>query len=502
MPSRAAPKGAGLSSTGAFVRYKIKHLEKIARQLEPEAQQRRALLSRVEKYTEEFLGNLDDARAYRADDRDGSELFDAPIGEQPAELDDMLTILRREVDTPGINPASGGHLGYIPGGGLYHSALGDFLADVTNRYAGVAFASPGAVRLENQLIDWMAGLVGFPETAGGDLTSGGSIANLMGIVCARDAKEIRAADHHRSPIYLTAQVHHCVDKALRIAGLAECPRRIVPMDGRYRMRPGALERLVQEDKKAGLNPWLVVATAGTTDVGAVDPLDDLADIAAAEGLWFHVDGAYGGFFVLCGEGRKTLRGIDRADSLVMDPHKSLFLPWGSGALLVRDVADLHRSHYYQANYMQDATESSQQLSPADLSPELTRPFRGLRLWMPLKLVGLAPFRAALSEKLALARHFHDRLQEAPGFEVGPCPDLSVVTYRYVPKQGDPDAFNRALVEAIREDGRIFISSTMLDGKFVLRMAAVCFRTHLDTIELALDLLKTKAAALEAGGTAG
>ncbi len=481
------------------MRYKIKHLEKIARLLEPDAGQRRALLNRVEKYAEEFLGNLDDMPAYRADDRDGSELFDAPIGEEPSELDDMLTILRREVDTPGINPASGGHLGYIPGGGVFHSALGDFLADVTNRYAGVAFASPGAVRLERQLIDWMAGIVGYPETVGGDLTSGGSIANLMGIVCARDARGVRPADYATSPIYLTDQVHHCVDKALRIAGLAECPRRLVPMDGRYRMRPGALERMVREDVEAGLKPWLVIASAGTTDVGAVDPLDDIADIAAAEGLWYHVDAAYGGFFVLCDEGRKTLRGIERSDSLVMDPHKSLFLPYGSGALLVRNVEDLHRSHYYQADYMQDAKSTDFNLSPADLSPELTRPFRGLRLWMALKLAGLAPFRAALAEKLALARHFHDTLQTVPGFEVGPCPDLSVVTYRYVPKQGDPDAFNRALLQAIHDDGRVFISSTMLDGKFVLRMAAVCFRTHLDTIELALDLLRNKATALEADG---
>ncbi|MGH8168406.1 MAG: pyridoxal phosphate-dependent decarboxylase family protein, partial [Woeseiaceae bacterium] len=176
----------------------------------------------------------------------------------------------------------------------------------------------------------------------------------------------------------------------------------------------------------------------------------------------------------------------------IDPHKGLFLPFGSGALLVRDRNRLAQANRYHANYMQDAVRPDVELSPADLSPELSRPFRGLRLWLPLKLFGLAPFRAALEEKLLLARHFHARLCELPNWEVGPEPDLSVVTYRYVPERGDADEFNRRLATAVQNDGRIFISSTQLDGRFTLRLAVLHFRAHLEQVELALELLETYA----------
>jgi glutamate/tyrosine decarboxylase-like PLP-dependent enzyme len=241
-----------------------------------------------------------------------------------------------------------------------------------------------------------------------------------------------------------------------------------------------------------LKPWLIIASAGSTDVGAVDPLDEIGEVSVNNELWLHVDAAYGGFFVLCKDGRKVLQGMNRSDSIVMDPHKGLFLPYGSGAVLVRDGNALARSHYYDANYMQDANLETDMLSPADLSLELSRPFRGLRLWLPLALVGLKPFRAALSEKLALARYFYDEIGKVPGFEVGPEPDLSVVTFRYVPKTGDANEFNKRLVQEIQNDGRLVITSTTLNGQFVLRVAVVCFRTHLDTIDLALELLKSKA----------
>jgi glutamate/tyrosine decarboxylase-like PLP-dependent enzyme len=180
----------------------------------------------------------------------------------------------------------------------------------------------------------------------------------------------------------------------------------------------------------------------------------------------------------------------------MDPHKTLFLPYGSGAILVRDRGKLLGSHHYTANYMQDALSATDELSPADLSPELTKHFRGLRLWMPLLLHGLAPFRAALEEKLLLARYFHERISDRPGFEVGPYPDLSVVTFRYRPASGDADAFNKKLVEAIHRDGRVFLSSTVLDGRFTLRLAVVSFRVHLETIDLALEILDHEVRRLE------
>jgi glutamate/tyrosine decarboxylase-like PLP-dependent enzyme len=475
---------------------RIRELETIARRLEPSATERAALIAPVLGYAEQFLDTIDTQLTYIATDDKGIGIYDSPIGETPASIHDLLAMVGEHVDRPGINPAGGGHLGYIPGGGIFHSALGDYLADITNRYAGVFFASPGAVRMEHMCTQWMASIVGFPDSAAGNLTSGGSIANLIGVVTARDARQVTAREVPRSVIYLTSHVHHSVDKAIRIAGLRECVIRHVPMDARHRMDAVALERLMSADLAAGLRPFLVIASAGTTDVGAVDPLTAIADIASRHSVWLHVDGAYGAFFALCDEGRRVLGGMDRADSIIMDPHKGLFLPYGSGAVLVKDTHAMQEAHFYVANYMQDTEAARDEASPADLSPELTKHFRGLRLWLPLKLLGVAPFRAALEEKLWLARYFRERLLEIPGFEVGPEPDLSVVTFRYIPRTGDAAEFNQRLVQAIHADGRVFLSSSVIDDVFTIRLAVLSFRTHLSTIDLTLEILKEKVAALE------
>ncbi|MFQ5637851.1 MAG: pyridoxal phosphate-dependent decarboxylase family protein [bacterium] len=477
----------------------IKQLEKVARQLEPGAEEFSELSEKVRTYAQSFLTTIYDTRAFIVTEDKGAELLDSPISETPIPIDAALQLLKDNVDRPGLNPASGGHLGYIPGGGIVHSAFGDFLADITNRYAGVFFASPGAVRMENMLLQWMASLIGYPPNSVGNLTSGGSIANLIGIVTARDAHNLNPKDIERSVIYLSGQVHHSVDKAIRIAGLQECIVRMIPLDENYRLQAGALQRMIISDKKTGLNPWLVIASAGTTDTGAVDPMQEIGEIAQAHRLWFHIDGAYGAFFILCDECRKMLRGMNTSDSIVMDPHKGLFLPYGSGAVLVKDRQKLLDAHYYMPNYLQDTIAARDELSPADLSPELTKHFRGLRLWLPLKLLGLKPFRAALSEKIWLARYFYEQIQKLDGFEVGPFPDLSVVTYRYVPKKGDANEFNRKLVQEIYKDGRVFISSTVIENKFTLRLAVLAFRTHLDTIELTLRILKEKIVKLEQNG---
>ncbi|MCB0677344.1 MAG: aminotransferase class V-fold PLP-dependent enzyme, partial [Saprospiraceae bacterium] len=296
--------------------------------------------------------------------------------------------------------------------------------------------------------------------------------------------------------YLTEQVHHCVQKALRIAGLEEAIIRYVPMDDRYRMDAGALRRQVAADQSAGLRPFLVVGSAGTTDTGSIDPLADIADIAGQYDLWFHVDAAYGGFFALLDELRPAFRGMERSDSLAIDPHKGLFLSYGLGAVLIKDVQAQLRSHYYRANYMQDSVIDTDELNPADLSPELTKHFRGLRMWMALQLFGLTPFRAALQEKRELALYFHEEVQKL-GFEVGPSPELSVAIYRYVPLAGDPDDFNRRLVARVQRDGRVFVSSTLIQGRFWIRLAVLSFRTHLEHIDWLLEVLEAGVRELEA-----
>jgi glutamate/tyrosine decarboxylase-like PLP-dependent enzyme len=470
---------------------KIRLLEQASIVLEPPAEERNSLQRKTLEYTEDFLERISELPAYVTTREKGAGITASPIVETPENIDTLLGLLGEHVDRPGLNPASGGHLGYIPGGGIYVSALADYVAAVTNRYAGVFFAGPGAVRMENMLLNWMADIVGYPKGSGGNLTSGGSIANLVGIATARDAMEVKASDIERSVIYLTGHAHHSVDKAIRIAGLKECICRSVPMDQQYRMDADALRQSIRSDKQGGLRPWLVIASADTTDVGAVDPLDEIAEIARANDLWFHVDGAYGGFFVLCEEGKNILKGMEKSDSLVMDPHKGLFLPYGSGAVIVKSTGKMFETFRYQANYLQDALTSIDELSPADLSPELTKHFRGLRLWLPLKYFGVSPFRAALEEKLFLARYFHEQIREVDGFSVGGYPDLSVATFWYTPKRGDPNEFNAQLIREVQSDGRVFLSSTMLGGKFILRVAVLCFRTHLRTIDLTIQILKEK-----------
>lgn len=463
----------------------IMELQARARSLEPDGAQRAEWTAQASDHAESFLDALPRLPVYVRDD---GRAFAAGISEQPATMESLLGVLAEDVERVGINPASGGHLGYIPGGGIFPAALGDFLADVANRYSGVVFASPGAAQMEMELVRWMADLVGYPAGAAGDLTSGGSIANLSAVAAAREARGVKSADVTRCTVYLTRQVHHCIDKALRLAGLGEVQLRYVPMDGAWRMRPAELDAMVRADLSNGRRPFLVVASAGSTDTGAVDPLVDISAISRTHGLWLHVDAAYGGFFMLCEEGREALQGLDLADSIVLDPHKGLFLPYGSGALLVREGRWLAQAHAYQANYMQDANAGRQVPSPAALSPELSRPFRGLRLWLPLRLFGLAPFRAALAEKIRLARYFHARLASQPGWEVGPSPDLSVVTYRYLPASGAADAFNRDLLQAVHDDGRVFITSTQLEGRFTLRLAVLHYRTHLAEVDYLLELL--------------
>ncbi len=473
----------------------IRAAEQLARQLEPPAAQRELWWQQVGGHAEAFLQSLSEVPAFRSP-QGAPRSFALELEEQGSDLAPLLQRLAAEVDAPGINPASGGHMGYIPGGGIYPSALADYLADITNRFAGVHFASPGAAAMEQSLGRWLAELAGLPAGSGGDLTSGGSLANLGAVVTAREASQLGARQVPDCCIYLTAQVHHCVNRALHVAGLGEARLRIIPMDQCYRMEGAALEKQLQADAAAGLKPFMLVASAGTTDTGAIDPLPALAELAERYGLWFHVDAAYGGFFRLCEDGSQLLAGMERADSVVMDPHKGLFLPYGSGALLVRDLGQLAAAHRYDAAYMQDALPADRPLDPADLSTELSRPFRGLRLWLPLRLFGLAPFRAALEEKRLLARYFYEQLSQLPGWELGPRPELSVVTYRYVPAQGDADAFNQRLMQAIHADGRVFVTSTQLDGRFTLRLALLHFRTHKAQVDLLLECLKTFVEELE------
>ncbi len=467
----------------------LKKLEEVARKLEPSPGERANWDKIVQGYANHFLDEFNHHHTFVLSREMGSKIYDFPIGEEGRPLEEILDCLRENVDTPNLNPASGGHFGYIPGGGVYTTALGDYLAAVTNRYAGIFFACPGGVRMENMMLRWMCNMVGYPADALGNLTSGGSLATLSAITTARDARGIRARDIERTVIYMTGQLHHCVEKSLRIAGLEEGIIRYIPMDSRFKMKPALLDRQIKADQKAGLLPSMVFASAGTTDTGAMDPLEEIGIIAKENGIWYHIDAAYGGFFMLSESLKPVFKGTELSDSMAIDPHKGLFLSYGIGAILIRDTKALYETHHQTAGYMQDAFSRDEDPSPADLSPELTRHFRGLRMWLSLQLLGIAPFRAALEEKVLLCNFFYREVQQL-GFLVGPPPELSICIFRYSPHSGNANAFNEQLIEAFKKDGRIFLSSTTLDGVFWIRFACLSFRTHLQQVQLTLHLLRS------------
>src|SRR6185437_2136797 len=257
---------------------RIRRLERAARPLDPGTSRRKQLRNAVVASSERFLRKIRTLKGYVETDDKGIGLLQSPISEDGIPIEAAIELWEHNVIRPGANTNSGAHLAFIPGGGVYHAALGDYLAAVSNKYAGVFFSSPGAVRMENLLVRWVADLVGYPAGAGGNIASGGSIATLTAIVTARDAHGLRAADVATSVVYLTTQAHHSIQKALRIAGLGEAQLRYIPMDDRFRMRPEALEQAIAADRAERLKPWLIVAAAGTTDTGAVDPLPAIADI--------------------------------------------------------------------------------------------------------------------------------------------------------------------------------------------------------------------------------
>jgi glutamate/tyrosine decarboxylase-like PLP-dependent enzyme len=470
---------------------RLEQLRILGQPLEPGADQRLGWTEKITAHAQNFLQSLPTVPAFRASSHEGKGILESPLTEEPQEPDLLLKLLADHVEAPGVKLGSAGFLAFIPISSLYPAALGDYLAAVINPFSGNFFASPGAVRLEHFLTRWMADFVGYPATSAGDLTSGGSISNLGAVVAAREHRGLKARDYEKAVVYLTSQTHHSVAKALRIAGLEDCVRREIPLDSAYRFRADLLREAMRRDQQDGLSPWLVVASAGSTDTGAIDPLDAIAEVARQHTAWLHVDGAYGAMFALCPPGKKALSGMDLSDSLTLDPHKGLFMPCGLGALLVRNGNCLVNAYRYQAHYMQDrpALASLEEISPSELSPELTRPFRGLRLWLSLKLIGLQAFRAALEEKLLLAGYFFDQMQQVDRVEVGPPPDLSIVTFRWLPAAGNADDYNQRILGAIQRDGRVFISSTRLNGQLWLRLAVLCAATHCEHIDLALEILR-------------
>ncbi len=461
----------------------------------------RALRALVEEAMERIVAHVDSLGEQPVSATGGgAELARSlaePLPEHGTAFDQLLELLFERAVPCTYNTASPGYLAYIPGGGLLHSAVADLIAGAINRYVGVWVAAPGLVQLELNVVRWLCEMVGYPSSAGGLLTSGGSIANLTAVVTARQE---RLGERFQSgTIYASDQTHHSVAKAAALAGFPAGNVREIATDAKFRIRSTELERRIDEDLAGGLEPFLIVANAGATNTGAVDDLTALAGVAARRGLWLHADAAYGGTFALTERGRTVLRGLERADSITLDPHKGLFLPYGTGSLLVRDVGALRRTHSSHADYMPAMQDDCDLVDFCEISPELSRDFRGLRAWLPIKMHGIDAFRRNLDEKLDLARWAADQLRAVPGVEILAEPELSLIVFRLARVGLSPaelDRLNHAFLEQINRRQRVFLTGTTLSGTgFALRICVLSYRTHRDRMEMAVEDVRQAAAAL-------
>ena len=456
--------------------------------LEPSREQMSELGEEALRFVIDHVSALPDASA---NDIEGFERLVTELRASAPETGGELKPLLEDLDRAAaktLNTAGPGYLAYIPGGGLYTAALADFLALGINRYVGLWEFSPALARIEVNVIRWICDLFGYPQEARGILSSGGSLANFSAVVSARKAQ--LPEDFLDGVFYVSDQVHASVTKAASLAGFPPRSIRRVPTDERLRMDPGALREMVRVDRAAGLQPFLVVASAGSTNTGSVDPIGELASFCTAEGLWLHVDAAYGGFFQLTDRGRELFQGIEDASSITLDPHKGMFLPYGTGCLIVREGHKLRAAHHAKAEYLQDLSGEGLVPNFMEYSPELSREFRGLRVWLPLNLHGVEAFREALDEKLDLARLFYDAMRETDGVETPLEPELSVVPFRVAGDEGG--GATRRLLERINASKRVFMSSTLLGGRFTIRCAILSHRTHRDRVQDAIEIIRKAA----------
>lgn len=410
-------------------------------------------------------------------------LLAAPPAAGPSPLAQLLETIDIAA-TKGFDTANPGFVAYIPGGGLYAAALGDFIACVVNRYTGIAQPAPALVQLEASVLRWLCELFGLPPTSQGVLTPGGSMSTLSAVVAARASR--LGEQFGDGTLYVSDEVHHSVAKSARIAGFPSDAVRVVPSDDGLRMDPAALRAAVADDRRRGRRPFLVVATAGTIKAGMVDPLHAIADVAAEEQLWLHVDAAYGGFFQLTQRGARALRGIERADTITLDPHKGLFLPYGMGCLLARDGETLRAAHEVVADYLPRASDDPGLPDFSAYSPELTRDFRGLRLWLPMHLHGVDAFVSALDEKLDLAALVYAELSAIPELEVPWSPDLSLIAFR--PRDGSEDE-TAALLDAIHASGRVWLSAAPIRGRTYLRICILSHRSRPERITELVQIIR-------------
>jgi glutamate/tyrosine decarboxylase-like PLP-dependent enzyme len=393
-----------------------------------------------------------------------------------------------------------GFLAYIPSCPTFPAVLGDWIASGFNFFAGVWPVAAGPNELELVVLDWFREWMGMPDGSGGILTTGGSAATLTAVVAARHAAIEAGGDISRLTVYTSAQAHSSVIRAAWIAGIPRENVRTVDMDDGFRMVVSDLQRKVAADDVAGYTPFLVVASAGTTNTGAVDPLHEIADFCVGEKLWLHVDAAYAGFSVLTEEGKKLLSGIERADSLTLDPHKWLFVPFECGCLMVRDTSALASAFRIMPEYLKDVEPADEEVNFADRGEQLTRYSRALKIWLSVNYFGTAAIAGAIQESMERARLLEELIRAAPDFEVLSPAQFGIVCFRARPAGLDRaslDSLNERINARVVSEGRYLISSTRLEGSFSLRICTAGFRTTMDDIREFFEAIK-RAFAIEAG----
>lgn len=421
--------------------------------------------------------------------RPRSEL-DAKIGtfsDAPAAPHEVLTIVERDVMGAITTVDHPRFYAFVPGPGNFVGAMADALASGFNVFAGhwLAASGPGAVEL--QTIDLLRQACGFPEGAGGLFVSGGSMANLSALATARAVK--LGGPDPSAMIYLSDQAHSSVAKGLRVLGFSPSQVRAVPVDAGLRMDTRELHNAIVEDRKAGRRPFCVVASAGTTNTGAVDPLEEISAFCKANDIWLHVDGAYGAAAALSAVGRSSLRGLHLADSIALDPHKWLFQPFEIGCVLVRDMRHLRQAFAVHpednAAYLADVGRMAErEVVFYEHGVQLTRSFRALKLWMSLRIYGLAEFREAIERGIALAEEAEQMLRADPRWEVVTPAQLAVVTF--APPLGkrtlaESNAVVERAVERLTGDGYAMVTSTQVRGRAVLRFCLIHPDAKLDEV---------------------
>lgn len=433
------------------------------------------------------------------------------IPDEPLDRSELLAHLREVVLERSMYPGHPGFMAYISGAGTVPGAAADLLAAAINQNVGGSRLAPAATEIEQCLIAWFARQFGLPETAGGLLVSGGAMANFSGLKVARDARcgfDVGGKGVAAGPpmaFYGSTEVHHVVDRAADMLGLGRDAVRRVPTDGQYRMIPDALDEAIERDVARGVRPIAVVGTAGTVATGAVDPLEAIAQICERRGLWFHVDGAYGGPAVLAPELKPLFAGIERADSIAFDPHKWLYTPHSGGCVLYRELSLAEAAFTLSPDYIhEDKERSGHGFDHLTIGPQFSRGFQAFKVWISLLAHGRSAYARRIAQDAALARYMAESVEERPEFELSAAVVLSICCFRYVPpdlrawpgREAYLDLLNERLMTEIQIDGRAFCSNAVLEGRFVLRACIVNFRTEAADCDRLLDVAAEHGARLD------